>query len=441
MKTPKVLSVLLFAAIFGLTTKAQNTFIYPDDTLVNPSFFESNNLLEDWEMGFCPVSVNGNNDTVFAPCYTVTFMDHYTASIELCPADTTEVGGIGLFNGDPRLLDASLWADMELDGSNIISNQDNKSVNYKNLTTGQEVDGGGPNPKYCIEADLYEGENEVWYQRFQILLGPIQKPGPAINYHTAETIGILKNGMVLEHTPPSSESTAAIMGGMIPLDWCGFHPEPAGFGHFHTIPYGINVSLAAGGIASSYHCTDMSQLNNTGLAGFTFEGIPIYAPYDNGQSNPPNDLDNCNGHTSATPDFPNGVYHYHASATDIINNPPCRDFYAPLEDTRFEYGEWTGQLPDTTDTGSTDTTVHIGRPMASSSLIKVYPNPATDELFVDGTFDRLDVFDAQGKLMFSADPNGIDNRLRIVFREWEKGIYFISAELNDQFFFDKVLIQ
>ena len=27
------------------------------------------------------------------------------------------------------------------------------------------------------------------------------------------------------------------------------------------------------------------------------------------------DLDECNGHTTATPDFPDGIYHYHVTAT------------------------------------------------------------------------------------------------------------------------------
>ncbi|WP_412971581.1 YHYH protein [Glaciecola sp. MF2-115] len=36
----------------------------------------------------------------------------------------------------------------------------------------------------------------------------------------------------------------------------------------------------------------------------------------------PTDLDVCNGHTSVTADYPNGVYHYHASL-DASNLPSC----------------------------------------------------------------------------------------------------------------------
>ncbi|MCI5055815.1 MAG: T9SS type A sorting domain-containing protein [Flavobacteriales bacterium] len=413
--------ILTFFLLFSSSMVfSQNTYVYPTDTLVDPSLFESSNLLENWTLGFCPIKVDVNNDTVFAPCYTVTFKDHYTASIDLCPTDTLDVGGIGLFNGNARLLDASLFVDMEADGSNIISNQDGKSINYKNLTTGTTIDGGGGNPKYCIEADLYLGNNQVWYQKFQILLGPISKPGPAINYHTAETIGILKNGMVLEHTPPSSESTAAMMGGIIPLDWCGFHPEPAGFGHFHTIPYTINVPLAAKGINSQYHCVDITQ-TTSGLIGFSFEGIPIYGPYEAGQSSPPSNLDACYGHTGPTAEFPNGVYHYHASDTSIINNPPCRDHYIPLEQTRFEYGEWQ---------------VTVGEKLVENGeLLNVYPNPAINELTIEGAFDKLEIFDLEGHVLHIS--TNADEVEKVNIEDYAPGVYFISAERGENYFFKK----
>ncbi|WP_041263755.1 YHYH protein [Bernardetia litoralis] len=41
---------------------------------------------------------------------------------------------------------------------------------------------------------------------------------------------------------------------------------------------------------------------------------------DQGGTIPP-DLDECQGRTSATVDYPNGVYHYHISSTDAPNLP------------------------------------------------------------------------------------------------------------------------
>ncbi|ANW95429.1 hypothetical protein AXE80_03655 [Wenyingzhuangia fucanilytica] len=420
MKKIILANLILF---ISLASYSQNTYLHPSDTLVKPSFFESSNLLVNWEWDYCPVRVVGT-DTTFVDCYNVTFRDTYSASIDLCPSNTSEVGGIGLFNGVPRLLDNSLFTDMEADGSNIISNTNSTSINYKNLTTGTTTSGGGPNPKYCIEADLYLGnENAVWYHQYQILAGPINKPGSTYNYHTAETIGILIDGMVLEHTPPSSESVSALQGGIIPLDRCGFHPEPSGFGHFHTIPHGINLALAANGVSSDYYCEDVDQLENSGLAGFSFEGIPIYAPYDNGENTAPNDLDECNGHTGATVEFPNGVYHYHASATDIINNPPCRSYFAPLEDTRYEYGEFESEV------------LGIDKTVYDANLVSVELINKT--IVFTGNFEVLEVFNTEGKTIFK-----IKNGSQPVHKNIEQylpGIYFISAKLDNKYCFKKIL--
>lgn len=409
-------------------TQAQ-TVLYPTDTLVDPSLFESSELLVNWEYALCPINVDdkgptATGDTTYAPCYIVTYRDHYNTSIQLCPDNIDEVGGIGLFNDEPRLLDSTLFNDLEDEGSNIISNDDNYTIHYKNLTTGEEVDDGDKGAKYCIDADLYEGTNNTWYQQFQILLGPISNPSGQYNYHTAETIGVLKNGLILEHTPPSSQSTAALEGGIIPVDYCGWHPEPAGFGHFHAIPYGINVPLASIGVASDYHCVDISQQNNSGLAGFTFEGIPIYGPYDNGQTTAPSNLDDCNGHTAPTPEFPNGVYHYHASATEVVNNPPCRTYYAPLEDTRFVYGEWTG--------GTTGIENEVG----SAFEVTVYPNPSSTSINISEPVDSYTIFDEQGKVTFEGTTE-----THINVADWSKGIYFITGKKGTKVFFENFVVQ
>jgi hypothetical protein len=43
------------------------------------------------------------------------------------------------------------------------------------------------------------------------------------------------------------------------------------------------------------------------------DGFPIYGPYENGEAIVNDDLDVYHGHVSVTPDFPNGIYHYHAN--------------------------------------------------------------------------------------------------------------------------------
>jgi hypothetical protein len=47
------------------------------------------------------------------------------------------------------------------------------------------------------------------------------------------------------------------------------------------------------------------------IIGIAFDGYPIYGDRDiTGKQLSASDLDQCSGITSATPEFPNGVYHY-----------------------------------------------------------------------------------------------------------------------------------
>jgi hypothetical protein len=54
--------------------------------------------------------------------------------------------------------------------------------------------------------------------------------------------------------------------------------------------------------------------NRSGLIGVLLDGFPVYGPDDIG-GRTPTGLDVCNGHTAATEDAPEGIYHYHTTAT------------------------------------------------------------------------------------------------------------------------------
>lgn len=45
--------------------------------------------------------------------------------------------------------------------------------------------------------------------------------------------------------------------------------------------------------------------------GFLKDGFPVYGPMEDGREITNSDLDDYHGHTSATTDFPLGIYHYH----------------------------------------------------------------------------------------------------------------------------------
>ena len=87
------------------------------------------------------------------------------------------------------------------------------------------------------------------------------------------------------------------------IDSCNGHSTPAmgnggGQYHYHALP----------------GCVSKTVDTSTGpshILGVAFDGFPIYGKRDiNGKVISVSKLDKCNGITSATPEFPNGIYHY-----------------------------------------------------------------------------------------------------------------------------------
>ncbi len=82
------------------------------------------------------------------------------------------------------------------------------------------------------------------------------------------------------------------------LDDCNGHPNPMGAYHYHALPSCVTSKVDTTNGPSH-------------IIGIAFDGYPIYGDRDlSGKRLTNSDLDSCNGITSATPEFPNGVYHY-----------------------------------------------------------------------------------------------------------------------------------
>jgi hypothetical protein len=82
------------------------------------------------------------------------------------------------------------------------------------------------------------------------------------------------------------------------LDSCNAHPTPMGQFHYHGLPTCITsvVDTADG---------------PSHIIGVAFDGFPIYGDRAiDGSKIAVSQLDECNGITSATPEFPKGIYHY-----------------------------------------------------------------------------------------------------------------------------------
>lgn len=74
------------------------------------------------------------------------------------------------------------------------------------------------------------------------------------------------------------------------------HPAPNNMYHYHAEPTYLTITKG-----------------DDQLLGFLLDGYPVYGPRENGATVSNNDLDAYHGHTHATADYPDGIYHYHVT--------------------------------------------------------------------------------------------------------------------------------
>jgi YHYH protein len=90
------------------------------------------------------------------------------------------------------------------------------------------------------------------------------------------------------------------VGGAAFLDSCNGHPlmDWTSY-HYHGVPYCITDAIDVAG-------------EHSRILGFVKDGFPVYGPQNTDGTKLKNaDLDECSGHVGPTPEFPNGMYHYH----------------------------------------------------------------------------------------------------------------------------------
>lgn len=117
------------------------------------------------------------------------------------------------------------------------------------------------------------------------------------------TIGFAISGAVFFNPYEGDGTTIAVdsnfdVDGAPFLDACNGHPLPTSTTyHYHGIPYCITDMLDTDGEHSK-------------IIGFLLDGFPVYGPKGEG-GEAPSDLDDCSSHFGPTPEFPDGVQHYH----------------------------------------------------------------------------------------------------------------------------------
>ena len=64
-------------------------------------------------------------------------------------------------------------------------------------------------------------------------------------------------------------------------------------------------------------------------------------------------------------------------------------------------------------------------------MIKIYPNPVGNEVFIEGEFslNSIKIYDILGRLRTSLNP--VSTRVRINISDYETGLYWIKVENSE----------
>lgn len=157
--------------------------------------------------------------------------------------------------------------------------------------------------------EAYNGTNSSWNQNpneiaaqnivFTITLNPKEATNKAATQ--MGPIGISRNGVVFFNQ--YAAGGAALTGEINSFDQYLGHPTGRDQYHYHIEPTYLT-----------------GEFGDDAFLGLLSDGFPVYGPMENGSIITNDDLDDYHGHTSVTPDFPNGIYHYHITSNDPYIN-------------------------------------------------------------------------------------------------------------------------
>ena len=157
--------------------------------------------------------------------------------------------------------------------------------------------------------EAYNGSNALWSQNpnkigeqsytFKIPVNPKEASSHAAT--PLGPIGVSLNGVPFynQYAGPSKPLTNEINS----FDQYNGHPDQGYRYHYHIEPLYLTA-----------------ESGKDTLLGFLLDGFPVYGPMENGEAVSNSDLDAYHGHTHATTDYPDGIYHYHITSADPYIN-------------------------------------------------------------------------------------------------------------------------
>lgn len=182
--------------------------------------------------------------------------------------------------------------DMYVDGNYIViktnSRPDHKSPYYQGTQWGATLYEAynGTNSNFALNPNRIATTNLT----FRIPMNPAVSASPQAT--PMGPIGISLNGVPFFNQYAAGGTP--LTGEINSFDQYNGHPQMQGAYHYHVEPTYLTA-----------------QYTKHVLLGFLLDGFPVYGPLENNATITNSDLDAYHGHTHATADFPNGIYHYH----------------------------------------------------------------------------------------------------------------------------------
>lgn len=145
----------------------------------------------------------------------------------------------------------------------------------------------GSNPRFVLNPNRISAQSLTF--RIPITASPLGTPSPT----PLGPIGVAINGVPIfnQYAAPNQPLTGEIDS----FDHYNGHPQMTGQYHYHIEP------------------TWITRTSRSALIGVLLDGYPVYGPMENGQLVSTSSLDAAHGHTGATTEFPQGIYHYHTT--------------------------------------------------------------------------------------------------------------------------------
>lgn len=159
------------------------------------------------------------------------------------------------------------------------------------------------------EEDMYEENTASGFRKNPGSIGagnivfniPINPVSATVKEETPMgPMGIARNGVLIfnQYAAGRSELNNEIQS----FDQYSGHPASTTY-HYHIEPLALT-----------------EEYGEEAILGLLLDGFPLYGPIEDGVALTSEELDDYHGHFKATKEFPNGIYHYHVTATDPYIN-------------------------------------------------------------------------------------------------------------------------